>query len=136
MAYQPAGYPPQQRRGLGVAALILGIAAIITLLLCGLGAVVAIVGIVIGIIAVVRDNGRGLAVTGLALSTLTLVVAIGAGIWFFSRVSPCTDQTRYPTKAERDHCLEGRVPFFKASSTPLPGGPGPATHGPGPDSRH
>jgi O-antigen ligase len=124
MAYQPAGYPPQQRRrGLGVAALALGIAAITTLLLCGLGAVLAVAGIVIGIIAVVRDNGRGLAVIGLALSVVTLVAAIAAGIWFFSRVSPCTDQARYPTKADRDRCLERRVPFFRATSTPLPGGP-------------
>jgi uncharacterized BrkB/YihY/UPF0761 family membrane protein len=124
MAYQPAGYPPQ-RRGLGIAALVLGIVAIITLLLCGFGAVVAVVGIIIGIIAVVRNNGRGLAVTGLALSTVTLVAAIGVGVWFFSRVSPCADKTRYPTKADRDHCLEGRVPFFKVTPTPGPGGPVP-----------
>ena len=64
-----------------------------------------------------------MAVTGLALSAVTLVAAITAGVWFFSRVSPCTDQSRYPTKAERDHCLEKRVPFFKATSTPMPGGP-------------
>ena len=123
MAYQPAGYPPQQRRGLGITALVLGIVAIITLLLCGLGAVVAVVGIIIGIIAVVQNNGRGMAVTGITLSVLTLVAAIGAGIWFFSRVSPCTDRTKYPTKADRDHCLESRVPFFKATTTPQPGGP-------------
>jgi hypothetical protein len=123
MAYRPPGYPPQQRRGLGIAALVLGLAAIMTLPLCGLGAVVAVVGIIIGIIAVVRNNGRGLAVTGVALSVVTLVVAVGAGIWFFTRVAPCTDQTRYPTKADRDHCLENRVPFFKATSTPVPGGP-------------
>jgi hypothetical protein len=123
MAYQPAGYPPAQRRGLGIAALVLGIAAIITLLLCGLGAVVAVAGVVIGVIAVARNNGRGMAVTGLALSVVTLLAAVGAGVWFFNRVSPCTDQRRYPTKADRDHCLESRVPFFKATSTPLPGGP-------------
>jgi hypothetical protein len=124
MAYQPPppmAYPPQRRRGLGVAALVLGIVAIITLLLCGLGAVVAVVGIIIGIIAVVQNNGRGMAVTGITLSAVTLLAAIGAGIWFFSRVSPCTDQGRYPSKADRDHCLENRVPFFKA--TPQPGGP-------------
>jgi hypothetical protein len=124
MAYQPVGYPPQQRRGLGIAALVLGIAAIITLLLCGLGAIVAVAGIVIGIIAVVQNNGRRMAVAGLILSTVTLAAAIGAGIWFFSRVAPCTDKTRYPTKADRDHCLETRVPFFRATSTPVPGGPG------------
>src|SRR5690242_8255639 len=121
MAYQPAGYPPQQPRGLGIAAFVLGIAAIITLLLCGLGAVISIVGVVIGIIAVARGSARGLAVAGLALSTVTLLVAIGAGIWIFRRVPPCTEHTRYPTKADRDRCMEHRVPFFSASSTPVPG---------------
>jgi hypothetical protein len=124
MAYRPVGYPPQQRKGLGVAALVLGIAAIITLLLCGLGAIVAVAGIIIGIIAVVQNNGRGMAVAGLVLSTVTLAAAIGAGIWLFSRVAPCTDKARYPTKADRDRCLQSRVPFFKATSTPVPGGPG------------
>ena len=123
MAYQPAEYPPPRRRGLGIAALVLGIVAIVTLLLCGVGAVVAVAGVIIGIIAVARGNARGMAATGLALSVVTLMAAIGAGIWFFGRVSPCTDQKRYPTKAARDHCLERRVPFFKATSTPLPGGP-------------
>jgi uncharacterized membrane protein YqjE len=118
MAYRPAGYPLQQRRGLGVAALVLGITAIVTLVLCGLGAVVAVVGLTVGIVAAVRDNGRGLAVTGITLSALALVLALGAGIWFFSRVSPCTDQARYPTKTARDQCLQHRVPFFKATPRP------------------
>lgn len=127
MAYQPAGYPypPRRRRGLAVAALVLGIVAIITLVLCGIGAVVAVAGIVVGIVAVARGNGRGMAVTGLALSVVTLAAAIGAGVWLFGRVSPCTDQRRYPTKADRDRCLERRVPFFRATPTPLPGGPNP-----------
>ncbi len=118
MAYGSAGYPLQRRRGLGVAALVLGIAAIVTLVLCGLGAVVAIFGLVVGIIAAVRDNGRGLAVTGITLSALTLVLALGAGIWFFTRVSPCTNQARYATKTARDQCLQNRVPFFKATPAP------------------
>lgn len=131
MAYRPVGYPPQQRRGIGVAALVLGIAALVTLLLCGLGVVVAVAGIVVGIIAVVRDNGRGMAVTGLVLSALALLIAIAAGVWFFSRIAPCSDRSHYPTKADRDRCLQHRVPFFRATETPVPGQrqrvePGPA----------
>jgi hypothetical protein len=119
MAYQPAGYPPPRRRGLGIAALVLGLVSLTTLLLCGLGAAVAVAGLIVGIIAVVRNNGRGMAVTGITLSALTLVIAIGVAIWFFNRVSPCADKTRYPTKTERDHCLQSRVPFFKATPTPM-----------------
>ncbi|GLY90999.1 hypothetical protein [Actinoallomurus iriomotensis] len=131
MAYRPVGYPPRQHRGIGVAALILGIAALVTLVLCGFGVVVAVAGIIVGIIAVVRDNGRGMAVTGLVLSSLALLIAIAAGVWFFSRIAPCSDRSRYPTKADRDHCLEHRVPFFRATETPVPGqrqraGVGPA----------
>ncbi|GAA4484134.1 hypothetical protein GCM10023191_006840 [Actinoallomurus oryzae] len=123
MAYRPVGYPPrQQRKGLGVTTLVLGIAALVTLLVCGLGVVVAIAGLIVGTIAVVRDNGRGMAVTGMVLSALALLIAIAAGVWFFSRVAPCSDRSRYPTKADRDHCLEHRVPFFRATETPVPGG--------------
>ncbi len=120
MAYRPVEYPPQARNGLGVAALVLGIAAIITLLLCGLGVVVAIAGLIVGIVAAAQNNGRGYAVTGITLSAVTLLIAIGAGIWFFSLVSPCADKARYPTRSARDLCLQTRVPFFKATPTPLP----------------
>ncbi len=119
MAYQPAGYPLAQRRGLGVAALVLGIAAIITLVLCGLGVVVAIAGLVVGIVAAVQDNGRRMAVTGITLSALTLVIAVTVGIWFLGRVSPCANQVRYPTRYDRDQCLQKRVPFFTATQMPL-----------------
>lgn len=118
MAYRPVEYPPQARNGLGVASLVLGIAAIITLLLCGLGVVVALAGLIVGIVAAVRNNDRRLAVTGITLSAVTLMIAVGMGVWFLSRVSPCADKVHYPTKSARDLCLQARVPFFKATPTP------------------
>lgn len=118
MVYQPVGYPPRQGRGLSVAALVLGIAAIVTLPLCGLGALVAIAGIIVGIIALTRRTSRGMAATGIVLSAIALIAAIVLGAWFFSRVAPCTDQTRYPTRADRDHCLQKRVPFFRPTPRP------------------
>jgi cytochrome c biogenesis factor len=116
MAYQPVQTQPH--RGLGIAALILGIAALITLLICGLGVVVAVAGLIVGIIAVARNNGRGMAVAGIVLSAVTLVIAIAAGVWFYTRIAPCADRARYPTKADRDHCLQIRVPFFRATTAP------------------
>ncbi|GAA0359639.1 DUF4190 domain-containing protein [Actinoallomurus spadix] len=116
--YPPIRETPPQRRGLGIAALVLGIAGLLTLLLCGIGVILAIIGLVIGIIAVVRRNGRGMAVAGLVLSVITLVIAIGFAVWFYGRIQPCADRARYPTKADRDRCLEERVPFLKPSPTP------------------
>jgi ABC-type nickel/cobalt efflux system permease component RcnA len=118
MAYQPVGYPPRQRRGLAVAALVLGIVAILTLPLCGLGAIVGVAGIIVGIVAITRHTGRGMAVTGVVLSAISLIIAIGLAAWFFTRVAPCADKARYPTRVDRDHCLQRRVPFFKPSSAP------------------
>lgn len=118
MAYQPVGYPPRHGRGLAVAALVLGIAAILTLPLCGLGAVVAIAGIIVGVLAFVRRVGRRMAVAGIVLSAISLVAAIALGAWFFTRIGPCTDQVRYPTKADRDRCLQHRIPFLKPTQRP------------------
>jgi membrane protein implicated in regulation of membrane protease activity len=116
--YPPVRQTPPQRRGLGIAALVLGIASLLTLALCGLGVLLALAGLVIGVIAIVQRNGRGMAVAGLLLSALTLVLAIGLAVWLYDRIAPCSDQTRYPTREARDQCLQKRVPFFKASPTP------------------
>lgn len=120
MAYQPVTELPRKRSGLGIAALALGIAGLLTLLLCGLGAVLAVAGLVVGTIAVARDNGRGMAIAGLVMSSLTLLIAIGLGVWFYGRIAPCADKTRYPTQAARDDCLQKRVPFFRATTHPAP----------------
>jgi len=64
----------------------LGLASLPMLLLCGTGVFVAIAGIVVSIVGLVQvsrhrdQEGRGLAVTGLVLSILALLCAIGIGI--------------------------------------------------------
>src|SRR5687767_6068788 len=70
------GHPP--RRGLAIASLVLGILGLPTLGLVGVG---ALAGIVLGIVALVKASrapgeygGRGLAVAGIALSTISIVV--------------------------------------------------------------
>jgi hypothetical protein len=118
MVYQPVREVPQRRRGLGIAALVLGIAGLLTLWLCGLGTLPALAGIVVGVIAVVQRNGRGMAVAGLILSSVTLALAIAFAVWFYGRIAPCSDHARYPTKQARDECLQKRVPFFKATPRP------------------
>jgi hypothetical protein len=116
--YPPVREIPPPRRGLGIAALVLGIASLLTLVLCGFGVLLALAGLVIGIIAIVRRNGRGMAVAGVLLSALTLVLSIALTVWLYGRIAPCSDQARYPTREARDQCLQQRVPFFRASPTP------------------
>lgn len=115
----PSETPPP-RRGLGIAALVLGIAGLLTLPFCGIGLLLAIAGLIVGIIAVVRRNGRGMAIAGLILSAVTLAVAIGLAVWFYGRISPCADRTRYPTRQARDHCIQERIPFLKTTPSPSP----------------
>lgn len=83
-AHGPGAYPaPERKNGLAVASLVLGIIAIVaTVTIIGmvLGAPIALVGIIVGIIAVVQAKKfppqgarRGMAITGLVLSILSLV---------------------------------------------------------------
>ena len=120
MAYQPVTELPRKRSGLGIAALVLGIAALITLVLCGLGVLLAMAGLIVGTIALARGSGRGMAVAGLVMSSLTLLIAIGLGVWLYDRIAPCADKSRYPTQQARDDCLQKRVPFFRATPRPMP----------------
>lgn len=116
MGYEPVPYRPSRR--LGTTALVLGIVAIVTLVLCGLGLLVAIAGLVVGIVAAAQNKGRGMAVGGIALSVLTMVIAAGAITWFSGRVQPCTKKRDYPTTQERNDCIQRRVPFIKSSPRP------------------
>jgi hypothetical protein len=78
--YRPYGAPPETN-GLAIASLVTSLAAIPLTALCGIGALAAIVGIVLGIVALnqlrqTHQQGRGLAIAGIAVGTLTAVVPL------------------------------------------------------------
>ena len=63
----------------------LGLGSFLGLAVCGLGALLSVPALVVSIVALVqtghqRGQGRGLAVTGLILSILSLLFAIGLGV--------------------------------------------------------
>jgi hypothetical protein len=106
------------RRGIGVAALMLGILAVPMLLLCGMGLVVALAGIVVGGIAFACKNGRGFAVTGITISALTLVIG-GVGVtWFLAQARECANTAKYPDPDARERCVQQRFPFVNPTRTP------------------
>lgn len=100
-------YPGEGRRqgdGLGTAALVLGIVAIVSLIACGLGVLVAIVGLVVGIIALAKKSGPGRAWAGIALSVLTLIIAAVFLSWLYSKVGDCAN---LPPELQQ-RCIEDR----------------------------
>ena len=113
--YEPYPTTAPPRRGIGIAALVLGILAIPTLPLCLLGLVVALVGLVVGVVALVKHNGRWLAACGMALSVVALVLGGLAVSWFLSQARECADTTKYPDTQSRERCVERRFPFIDTS---------------------
>lgn len=105
-------WQPPRRRGTaaGTTALVLGIASLLLLFVCGIGVVTALVGLVVGVVALSRGTARGRAAVGLLLSVLTLLIAASFAAWLASTgVTRCLDETLYPTKGDLEACLEERL---------------------------
>ena len=120
--YQGPGYPAARgrRNGMGTAALVLGVVAlvlVILLLFSPLGAFLGLLAILFGILGLIRANrgeadNRGQAVTGLVTGGLALligiVVTISVGTWFSTHVNDfrnfgdCMDNATGP--AAREQC--------------------------------
>jgi len=108
------GYPtaPRRRNGMGTAALVLGIVALVLvalILFSPLGVLLGILAVIFGIVGILRVNrreadNRGQAVAGLVTGAVALVaglfLAIGIGTFFaanindFRRFGRCMDDAR------------------------------------------
>jgi|SRR5580692_561716 hypothetical protein len=62
--------------GMAVAALILGIIALVTFWIPILGWISPIVGLILGLVAMQRPYGRGMAIAGIACSAVALVIKV------------------------------------------------------------
>lgn len=67
---------PNQKKGLGIAGLILGILSILCCAFCGAGVVLCIIGGIFSIISIVKGTGSGrvLGIVGLVLNILGLLI--------------------------------------------------------------
>jgi hypothetical protein len=100
-AAPPPGYPAAggRRNGMGTAALVLGVVALVLvalLLFSPLGAFLGLLAILFGILGLMRANrgeadNRGQAVTGLVTGAIALLVGIlftiSVGTWFATHVN-------------------------------------------------
>ena len=120
--YPPGGYQaaPRRRNGMGTAALVLGVLALVLVLLLifsPLGAFLGLLAVIFGIVGIVRANrreadNRGQAVTGLVTGGLALLLGIwftiSVGVWFstnvndFNRFGQCIEDAT--GQAAREEC--------------------------------
>ena len=93
-SYQDLNLPPQEREkksGLAIAALILGIVSILGLCCCGLNIIAAPLAIIFGIIALAKkQNGTGLAITGIVLAAISLIMVLGV-VFAFRDILPYSE---------------------------------------------
>ena len=120
-SYQAGGYPAARgrRNGLGTAALVLGVVAlvlVVLLLFSPLGAFLGLVAVLFGILGLMRANrgeadNRGQAVAGLVTGGIALLVGIfltiSIGTWFathvndFNRFGQCIEDASGSTAREQ-----------------------------------
>lgn len=91
---QYGGQPQSQKKGLAIAALVLGILGLFGSLIV-FGAVLSLVAVILGIIALVKSKqpthgGKGFAISGIVLGILGLVIAAAIGLFVGSLVSDIT----------------------------------------------
>ena len=119
--YPQGGYPAAggRRNGIGVAALVFGVVAlvlVILLLFSPLGAFLGLLAVLFGILGLIRANrgeadNRGQAVAGLITGAIALLFGIlftiSVGTWFathvndFRRFGDCMDQANSATAREQ-----------------------------------
>lgn len=87
-AYYPPGpggyYPPPvppEKKGMAIASMVLGIIALCLSCCYFISGPCAIIGLILGIIGV-RRGGKGMAIAGIIMCSLTLLIAIGALVLF------------------------------------------------------
>lgn len=118
---QPQGYgqgspTAQPRNGLGIAALVVGILALLlAVFFFPLGLLLGVVAIILGIVGMRRVSrgqatNRGMAISGVVLGVLALLVAAALALFvasIFDKVSDCADPNL--SQAEQQTCIQDRI---------------------------
>lgn len=113
--YGQSGAPANQPKGLAIAALVLGILALLFCWTVFGGIILGLIGAILGFVASSKAKkgtagGRGMAITGIVLSILGFVIAVAfivIGVLVvnsdgFNNLQDCVDQA--DTQSELDQC--------------------------------
>ena len=104
----PKWQQPLPDGGLATASMVLGIAGIFLIPLCGTGVIVAIIGIVLGTVALTRGVNRSQAITGIVTSLAALIIATTLIIIFMRTFAECAD---LPSQLQQI-CIESKLPWL------------------------
>lgn len=111
---------PPESRTLATTALVLGLAGLPALALCGLGLPLGLSGLVLGIMAVRRSRPRGavrrIAITAIVACITTLAVGAAMIGWLLVHAATCGDPSKYPDEPARKRCIEREFPFAEGVS--------------------
>lgn len=102
--YSSGGYPPQppapqQRRGFGIAAMVVGIISLLLAFIPFIGFISFLLGLVaigLGIFAVVKRRGKGQGIAGIITGAVSLVVALVVTLIASAFVSILEDELQNP----------------------------------------
>ncbi|TNM64576.1 DUF4190 domain-containing protein [Streptomyces sp. NP160] len=108
---------PAPKNGVGLAALIIGILALLLSFTVFGGIILGLVAIVLGIIGARRvkrglATNRGASITGVVLGVLGLMVSIAfiaLGAFFFSQTADCNQYIESNDQAGYQQCLESQL---------------------------
>lgn len=79
MQTQDIAEPVVEKKGFSIASLVLGLCGLLAWCIPLFGYPVCITGLVLGILGI-KKGGKGMAIAGIALSTITLLITIGNSV--------------------------------------------------------
>ncbi|MDR7110887.1 putative membrane protein YphA (DoxX/SURF4 family) [Microbacterium trichothecenolyticum] len=128
---------PSRRNGLGVAALVVGIAAFLTGLVPWLGLLLAIAAVALGVFALVKKQSKAFAVTGTVLGGVALIAGLIATIAFSAAIGTTSSaaasrqvENAAPAAPTAEPSTEPEVPAAEEPAAEEPAAPAaPAADG-------
>lgn len=121
--YGLATAPAPKKKGLAIAALIVGIVAFLTGIIPVIGAILGIVAVILGIIALVRHQPKGLGITAIVLGGIAAIVSVimTISLTAFNASAPVSDLEPKPVATESAVAEEpSREPVEETTPEPPP----------------
>lgn len=105
----PGYHPPPERKGLGIAAMVLGIVALVLAFVPFVAIISFLLGplaVILGVVGLVKRRGRGQAITGIVTGAIGLLIAI-IGFLIFGALLSSIDEDAQQTQGNLETETDG-----------------------------